>query len=37
MIFVHEKCSITVLKCIVEFYKNLENCLNAFGAQMIEL
>jgi hypothetical protein len=37
MIFVHEKCPITVLKCIVEFYKNLETCSNAFGIQMLEL
>jgi hypothetical protein len=35
MIFVHEKCPITVLKCSVEFYKNLETCLNAFGIQML--
>jgi hypothetical protein len=37
MIFVHEKCAITVLKCSVEFYKNLETCLNAFGIQKLEL
>jgi hypothetical protein len=35
--FILKKCLITVLKCIVEFYKNLETCLNAFGIQMIKL
>jgi hypothetical protein len=37
ILFYFENMFATVLKCIVEFYKNLEICLNAFGAQMLEL
>jgi hypothetical protein len=37
MIFVHEKCPITVLNSSVEFYKNLEFGLSSFGAKMKKL
>jgi hypothetical protein len=37
MIFVHEKGPITVLKCSVEFYKNLEIGLTLFGCNMQNL
>jgi hypothetical protein len=36
-VFVHEKCPITVLKCRVEFYKNLEGGLTLFGCNMQKL
>jgi hypothetical protein len=35
--FVHEKCPITVLKCSVEFYINLESGLTLFGFNMQNL
>jgi hypothetical protein len=37
MIFVHGDCPITVLKCSVEFYKNLEIGLTWFGCNMQNL